>query len=95
MNKYEAMVIIRPTLSEEEKKALFAQIGDAITKQNGTITQASIWAERKKFYFPISKFQEGTYYLVHFSCAPEAIAKVRNVYRLNENILRVLITRLE
>ena len=95
MNKYEAMVIVKPTLSEDEKKALFAQIADVITKQGGTIAQANVWAERKKLYFPINKFQEGTYYLVAFSSAPEAIVKVRTAYRLNENILRVLISRLE
>ena len=31
MNKYEAMFIIKPELSEEEKKTLFAQIAEAIT----------------------------------------------------------------
>ncbi len=92
MNKYEAMFIVKPTLSEEEKKTLFAQIGETITKQGGEVARAAVWAEKKRLYFTLKKFQEGTYYLVNFSVAPEAIVKIRHAYRLNEQILRVLIT---
>jgi ribosomal protein S6 len=35
MNNYEAMFIIKPELPEEEKKTLFAQIAEAITKHGG------------------------------------------------------------
>ena len=95
MNKYEAMVIVKPDLSDEDKKTLFKQIDDAIIKNSGQITQSGVWAERRKLYFPIKKFMEGVYYLVAFSASPEAIKEVRNVYKLNENILRFLFTRME
>lgn len=95
MKRYESMVIIKPDLSEEEKKALFNQISDAVTKNSGTVSAANIWSEKRKLYFPIKKYREGTYYLVNFSVAPEAIAKIRHAYKLNENILRTLITVLE
>ena len=95
MNKYEAMVIIKPDLSDEDKKTLFKQIDDAVIKNSGLITQSGVWAERRKLYFPINKFMEGIYYLVAFSAAPAAIKEVRNIYKLNENILRVLFTRMD
>ncbi|MHB8155732.1 MAG: 30S ribosomal protein S6, partial [Candidatus Omnitrophota bacterium] len=78
MNKYEAMVIIKPDLSDEDKKALFKQIDDAIIKQSGQITQSGVWAERRKLYFPINKFMEGIYYLAAFSAPAAAIKEVRN-----------------
>jgi small subunit ribosomal protein S6 len=92
MKKYEGMFIIKPDLSEDERKALFSQINDAITKNNGNVIQSGIWQERRKFFFPIKKYHEGTYYLVNFTVNSEAIAKIRHVYMLNENILRVLIS---
>lgn len=92
MHKYEAMFIVRPNLSEEEKKGLFSQIGDVITKNNGAVSKGNIWSERKKLCFPIKKSDEGIYYLVNFSLPQEAMAKIRQAYKLNENILRVLIT---
>jgi len=95
MNKYEAMFIIKPDLSEEEKKALFNQINDSVTKNNGDIAQASIWSEKKKLTFPIKKCQDGLYYLMDFSIAPQAIKEMTHAYKLNENILRVLITRIK
>jgi len=95
MNKYEAMVIVRPDLSDEDKKMLFKQIDDVITKNNGQITQSGVWSERRKLCFPIKKFMEGIYYLAAFTAPPAAIKEVRNTYKLNENILRVLLTRMD
>jgi small subunit ribosomal protein S6 len=95
MNKYEAMFIIKPDLSEDDKKTLFNQIHDAVLKNNGNILQASIWSEKRKLYFTIKKYREGSYYLINFSLTPEGITKIRHVYKLNENILRVLITKTE
>lgn len=92
MRKYEAMFILKPDLSEEEKKNLFSQINDAVAKNSGSVTQASVWAEKRKLFFPIKKCQEGMYYLVNFDAASGAVEKIRQAYKLNENILRVLIT---
>lgn len=92
MNKYEAMFIVKPDLSEEERKSLFNQIGDAVTKNKGTVDSAAVWAERKKLLFPIKRNLEGMYYLMNFSIGTSAIKDIRHAYKLNENILRVLIT---
>lgn len=95
MNKYEAMVIVRPDLSDEDKKTLFKQIDEAVTKNGGQISNSGVWAERRKFYFPINKFMEGIYYLAAFTAPSAAIKEMRNTYKLNENILRVLFTRMD
>jgi len=95
MNKYEAMVIVKPDLSEEERKTLFKQIDDAVTKNGGSINSSGLWQEKRKLFFPIKKQLEGVYYLANFSCPPLAIKEIRRTYTLNENILRVLFTKLE
>jgi len=92
MNKYEAMFIVKPTLSEDERKELFAQLSDQVVKNNGSVTKAGLWSERRKLCFPINKFTEGVYYLLNFTAEGSAIAKLRHAYKLNENVLRVLIT---
>ena len=94
MKKYEAMFILKPDLSEDEKKNLFSQISDIIIKNNGVVTAANIWSEKRKLYFKIKKYDEGIYYIANFNSLPENIAKLNHAYRLNENILRVLITKL-
>ncbi|HTZ11906.1 MAG TPA: 30S ribosomal protein S6 [Candidatus Margulisiibacteriota bacterium] len=95
MNKYEAMFIVKSDLPEEERKTLFNQIGEAVTKHKGEISNAAVWAEKKRLHFPLKKQQEGLYYLMDFMLAPAAVSELRQVYKLNENILRVLITRSE
>jgi len=95
MNKYEAMFIVKPDLSEEQRKALFNQINDAVLKNNGKVASGAIWIEKKRLFFPIKKYQEGLYYLLNFSLPPLAVKDIRYAYRLNEDILRVLITKTE
>ena len=93
MNKYEAMFIVRAGLPEEERKTTFNQIQDAITKNNGKVQDDSIWAEKRKLFFPIKKHLDGLYYLVNFSIPAQAIKEINRSFKLNENILRVLVTR--
>ena len=96
MKKYESMFIIKPDLSEDDKKALFNQISDVIVKNKGSIIQAGVWSERRKMCFSINKYDEGTYYLVNFSLlAPSVITEIKQAYKLNENIIRVLILKAE
>ncbi len=95
MNKYEAMFIIKPDLSEEERKTLFNQINDVVSKNNGNVLGSSVWLEKRKLHFTIKKYQEGLYYLVNFSLSPLAIKEISHAYKLNENILRALITKVK
>jgi small subunit ribosomal protein S6 len=93
MNKYEAMFIVKPELNAEEKKTLFGQIADIIVKNNGKVSDANIWLEKRKLCFRIRKHNEGTYYLVNFNLEAPAITKIKYAFKLNENILRVMILR--
>lgn len=96
MRKYEAMFIIKPDLSENDKKTLFTQINETVTKNKGNVLQAGIWSEKRKLYFPLKKYREGIYYLVNFSISdPTSIAQISQTYKLNENILRVLVIKAE
>jgi small subunit ribosomal protein S6 len=95
MNKYEAMFIVKPELSEDEKKNLFRQIDEVVTKHKGVVSQSGLWAERRKLFFPIKKYNEGVYYLVSFTLPSLSVKDIRHAYKLNENILRVLISKSE
>jgi small subunit ribosomal protein S6 len=94
MNKYEAMFIVKPDLSEEDKKTLLNQISDVVVKHNGNALSLNVWADKRKLYFPIRKYREGTYYLLNFTIAPLSVREISHAYRLNENILRFVISRL-
>lgn len=95
MHKYETMFIVKPDLSDADRKTLFTQISEAVTKNNGTVSAANIWSEKRKLYFPMKKLREGVYYLLNFTAPAEAIEKIRHTYTLNDNILRILITKID
>ncbi len=95
MRKYEAMFIVRPDLSEDEKKTLFNQIGEAVTKNGGTVSTGAVWSEKRKLFFPIKRHREGIYYLLNFTTEPKSITDINHAYKLNENILRVFVSKLE
>jgi small subunit ribosomal protein S6 len=92
MNNYEAMFIVKPDLSEEEKKALFNQLQEAVAKLKGNVSSAAVWGEKRRLFFPIRKHNEAVYFLMQFALAPAAVKELNRAYKLNENVLRVLIT---
>lgn len=98
MHKYEAMFILKPDMNESEKSDIFDQIRAILEKSNVNINSADIWAEKRKLYFDISpkgkslKFREGLFYLVDFDSLPAEIVKINAAFRLNENILRTMVS---
>jgi len=101
MNNYEAMFIIKPDLNDEERQAVTQAIKDQIAKNEGQVVSDEVWAQRRKLAFDIfpigggTRFREGFYFLVRFTCSPAAVEGLRKVYGLNENILRSMILRTE
>lgn len=95
MNKYEALFIVKPEISGDDLKNLFLHLDETVTKHQGVISQSGLWAEKRKLAFPIAKYAEGNFYLMNFTLPPLAVKDIRQTYKLNENILRVLITKLE
>jgi len=92
MHKYEGMFIFKPDLTEDQRKALVVQVGEVITKNGGKMGTMDIWSERRKMMFNIKKSEEGVYYLARFELPTDAMGKIKYAFKLNESILRVMIT---
>lgn len=93
MANYEAMFIVKPDLNEEQQKEFYAQLNDCITKNNGEVVESKVWSERRRLAYPIKKSQDGIYYLISFKAEAKQVLALKQVYRLNENILRLLVLR--
>lgn len=93
MNNYETMFIVKSDLKSEDKDNLFKQLEADIAKHQGKISLAKVWAEKRSLSFSIDKCKEGLYYLVQFSSVPDAIAKLKPIWNINDNILRFLILK--
>jgi len=94
MKKYEGMFILKPDIAQEGLDKAAGAIEAAITKSGGKVENCAKWARRKLAY-PVKKHVEGEYYLCNFEAEPNSIIDIEGIYRLNESILRVLITQKE
>jgi len=92
LENYEGIFIIKSEIKEEDMKKVFKVIMDSVTKYGGAIKKEEPWGKRQLVY-PVKKQKDGYYYKLDFSAPTEAIAKLEEVYRLNDDILRTMITR--
>ena len=95
MNKYEIMVLVNAQKTQEEKDGIFKQATDAITKNGGKVINNQVWLDKHKPVFSVKKYREVTYYLIKFECVANIIDKIKQMVRLNEDILRFLIIKAE
>jgi len=94
MKKYEAMFIVKPDMGKEDLKKTEDSIEETITKNKGRVEKCEKWGRRRLAY-SIKRYLEGEYYLCKFETEPDSISIITSSYKLNENILRVLITARE
>ena len=94
MNNYEGLFIVSPALAKEDLEKALSYIREQITKHKGTIEKAEDLGKRKLSY-RIGKQREGQYYLLNFKVEPQLVKEIERAYKLNEAILKVLITRKE
>ncbi len=105
---YELLFIIPPIrMSDEEIRNAIERVSQTITNLGGVITStnhAPPWG-RRKFAYPIRAyvegeasrrvFTEGYYVLMHFQMAADRVAELERLLKLNDSVLRYLLTLVE
>lgn len=95
MPNYELVVLFDPYLQDSDYAALVDKAKEAIAKRGGEVTNVDVWGRRRLAY-PIAKKVEAYYVVVAFEGKlPESsLADIARNLRLNEQVLRVMLTRL-
>ncbi|MDZ7845059.1 MAG: 30S ribosomal protein S6 [Anaerolineales bacterium] len=91
MRAYELVFIVSPELEEEAIKEIADRVSGWITDEGGKINQVEDWG-RRKFSYLIGNHKEGQYYLFQVEMDPSLVATLERNLRLQEPILRYLIT---
>lgn len=95
MRKYEIMFIVRPTLSEEDVKAVVKKFTGILTSNGANITDEKDMGQRELAY-EINDFKTGFYYLVNLEANDDkAINEFDRQSKNTQDIVRHLITRVE
>lgn len=92
MNKYQLLFIIDNSLSEEAKTGLVDKFSDLIVSLGGTVSAVDKWGTRS-FAYAIDYKTEGYYVLVNFEAASTVPAEIDRQMRINDGIIRQMITK--
>ncbi len=95
MNRYELTYIIDTALEEEARKELIEKVSALIAQNGGEVEKVDeTWGKRRLAY-PINDKPEGYYVLVTMQAPAELPKEIERNLRINENVLRSLIIKLE
>ncbi|WP_297281346.1 30S ribosomal protein S6 [uncultured Anaerococcus sp.] len=93
MNNYEAVLIFKPDMSEQDRTTLFERF-KGIIEENGEVTNVDDWGKRRLAY-EINYIREGYYYIVDFKSEPDHIREFERRLRLSDFIIRYMVIRKE
>ncbi|AEA34539.1 30S ribosomal protein S6 [Hippea maritima] len=91
MRYYELLYIVRPTMGEDELKAFIEGVAERIKAEGGEILKNEVWQKRSLAY-PIKKFKQGYYILVHYKSEADTPKRIEEFLRLKEDVLRFITT---
>ena len=87
---YEALIILKPSGTEEEIVRHAAGLDAQVKKLGGAIESAQPLG-RRRLAFPILRQTEGFYYLLRFTAPTQQIGELERFFRFNESIVRFVI----
>ncbi len=93
MRDYETLYILRPSLTEEEYTAAVEKFNALIQANGGEVVKTDLWGKRRLAY-EIEKLREGYYALVTFKAEPELPQELERNFRISDNVMRYIVTRL-
>ena len=94
MNKYELMLILNSSISEEDRNHSLEELRNLLTKNEVKIEKEDIWWDRKLAY-KINKSDRGFYVLLSLEMNGKLIKELSKSINLNKAIIRYMFAKLE
>lgn len=92
MANYELMLIVDPSLSEDEIKNNLKEITTLVENNSWKVEKEDIWGE-KKLSYKINKSEKGYYALYDLEINWVAIKDISKIFNLNKNIWRYMFVK--
>ncbi len=94
MRSYELGFILHPQVEQADVTQAVERVGQYVTAGGGEVASVDVWG-RREFAYPIRKQQDGTYVFLQAQLDPQALEELERNLKLDEEILRYLLLRLE
>jgi len=89
LRHYETMIILKPTLTDEDKEKIVENIKKIVESFEGEVVAVDNIGVRELAY-PIEKFERGHYYIFYYKAPAKAVLELERQMRYNEDILRFM-----
>lgn len=94
MRSYELGFILHPDVEQPDVTQAVERVGQYVKADDGEVTSVDVWGRRALAY-PIRKQREGTYVFLQTKINPQALGEVERNLKLDEEILRYLLVRMD
>ena len=95
MLDYELLYIIKTEVGEEQTQAVIDRYNGILEGEGATVEKVDKWGKRKLAYTIDKKYTDGFYVLVNFKGEANAVDEVDRLMKIDENLLRHMITRVD
>lgn len=95
MRDYELLYIIKTEVGEEQTQAVIDRYNGVLESEGATVEKVDKWGKRKLAYTIDKKYTDGFYVLVNFKGEAVAVDEVDRLMKIDENLLRHMITRVD
>ena len=95
MRDYELLDIIKTVVGEEQTQAVIDRYNGILEGEGATVEKVDKWGKRKLAYTIDKKYTDGFYVLVNFKGEANAVDEVDRLMKIDENLLRHMITRVD
>jgi small subunit ribosomal protein S6 len=105
MREYEAMLVLQPELEDEGVEEILEKVASVVEGDGGEITTTGQLIDKKgnvaevtegwntrRLAYPINGRTEGYYAVLHLQGPSETVENVEQSLRLNEDVLRYMVT---
>lgn len=94
MRKYELMYIVKPSLDEEARSAVIEKLHSILSDNGATIDSVDELGLRELAY-EIKDLTKGYYVVTNFTSDDKALNEFDRLTRINNDVLRFMIVRLD
>lgn len=95
MRDYELLFIVKTELSEEDTQAVIDRYVNVLTEQGADVAKVDKWGKRRLAYTIDKVYTDGYYVLVTFKGGNEAVNEADRLMKIDERLLRHMITRVD
>ncbi len=95
MRYYELLVIVKPTLTDEEKSSLVESFLKELFAKNEALIEAIEDKGTRNLAYEIQKHKRGHYFVFYFKAPSSSIAEIERMIRFNEDIIKFITVKYE